>query len=425
MKNILLIIRREFLTRVRKLSFWLLALLVPLVVALLYLLPPLLASHPGRQAHVLVVDETGLFANQMQNSASVAYQPAGGLDYAQRCMREADSIDAVLYIPSPSHTIPNEAFLYYFSHAPSASLQNDIDHELQVLLRNSILLDVYGISSDDYKLVSSTRIRLHANDLATGHEAYLGVKSAMSVLLSVLSVLVVLLFGSQVLRSVLEERTNRVVEILLSSVHPFQLMMGKVVGVGLVGLLQFAVWIALSALAVVGIRHTYSDLFAQVEALSPDQIATKGTDAVAQMQSLQPRMPFSDLLGGLSSIDFATVVPLFVLVAMLGYLLYAALFASVGAWSSRDTDGTAFALPLVSPLLFALACLPAMLAQPSGLLAVTLSFIPFTAPVALLCRLPFGLPVVQTVLSIVLMVVAIPLCTLVSAIIYRRRVMSN
>ena len=417
-----IILCREFRSRVRRPSFWVLSFCIPLLVAALYLIPPLMASRPDRQVCVAVVDESGLFAPQLQSSSRIAYQPVGGVALARR-MVEEDAADALLLILSRETTIPTEAVLYYQAHSPSNALQADIDHQLQTILRNSILLDVHGITVEDYALMERTRIHLRTQDMATGREAYSQVKGGLGVLLALLALLVVLVFGGQVTRGVMEERHSRVVEMLVSSVSPFRLLLGKVLGIGAAGMLQFALWLLLSAAAIGGIHVAYADLFDRVEQQQLHAIATKGDAAVAQMQSADQMQPVPELLQGLAAIDWATVLPWFFLFAMVGYLLYAAMFAALGARLDKDADTSAFTLLLAAPLLVALCCIPAMLADPSGSLAVTLTFIPFTSPVALLFRLPFGLPLWQVVLALTLIVATIPLCTAWAATLYRRHML--
>lgn len=418
--HIWIILRREFLSRVRRPAFWLLSLLVPLLVAGLYLLPPLLASRPTRQMQVAVVDQSGLFAPQLQSSPRVAYLPVDGVTQGRR-MVEEDDADALLLILSRETTIPTEAVLYYQAHSPSTALQADIDHQLQTILRNSILLDVHGITVEDYALLERTRIHLRTQDMATGREAYAQVKGVLGLVLALLALLVVLVFGGQVARGVMEERHSRVVEMLVSSIQPFRLLLGKVLGIGAAGLLQFLLWLSLSAAAIGGIRSAYADLFVRVDQQQLHALATKGEDAAAQMQSADQMQPVSEWMQGLAAIDWTTVLLCFLLFAMMGYLLYAALFAVLGARLDKDADTAAFTLLLASPLLAALCCVPAMLADPSGPLAVTLTLIPFTSPVALLFRLPFGLPVWQVALAAALILAAIPLCTAWGGALYRRK----
>jgi len=419
MNKIFLVIQREYATRVRKVSFWVLTILVPILIAALYSVPIILATRPLEHAHVLVVDDTGIFQHQFRSSRDITYHDAGSLEYAKRQLAEVDSMDAIVYIPARETTIPTDAFLYYRTDAPSMTVQGNVDSQLQEILRNRILLDVHGISADDYQLLTSTRIQLRTKDIETGRDGFLGIKVAVGLILGLLVFIAIISFGSQVMRGVMEEKGSRIVEIIVCSVKPFQLMMGKVVGIGLVGLTQFALWILLSGIAVGALQATHSDLFSQAQPEQITQIATKGSDATAQMEAAMQATPVPELMQGLASIDFGVLLAAFLFYFVFGYLLYATLFAAVGALVDTETDSQQFTLPLTVPLILVVLLLPAMINQPSGSLSVWLSMIPFTSPAAMLLRIPFGVPVWQVVLSALLLLATFPLCIWLAARIYR------
>ena len=419
MNKIFLVIQREYATRVRKVSFWVLTILVPILIAALYSVPIILATRPLEHAHVLVVDDTGIFQHQFRSSRDITYHDAGSLEYAKRQLAEVDSMDAIVYIPARETTIPTDAFLYYRTDAPSMTVQGNVDSQLQEILRNRILLDVHGISADDYQLLTSTRIQLRTKDIETGRDGFLGIKVAVGLILGLLVFIAIISFGSQVMRGVMEEKGSRIVEIIVCSVKPFQLMMGKVVGIGLVGLTQFALWILLSGIAVGALQATHSDLFSQAQPEQITQIATKGSDATAQMEAAMQATPVPELMQGLASIDFGVLLAAFLFYFVFGYLLYATLFAAVGALVDTETDSQQFTLPLTVPLILVVLLLPAMINQPSGSLSVWLSMIPFTSPAAMLLRIPFGVPIWQVVLSALLLLATFPLCIWLAARIYR------
>lgn len=420
MNKVFLVIQREYATRVRKASFWVLTILVPILVAGLYAIPIIMASRPLEHAHVLVVDDTGIFQGEFRSTRDITYYDAGSLDYAKRQLAEVDSLDAIVYIPARETTIPADAFLYYRTDAPSMTVQGNVDSQLQEILRNRILLDVHGISTEDYQMLTSTHIKLRTKDIETGRDGFLGIKVVVGTLLGVLILIVILMFGSQVMRGVMEEKSSRIVEIVVCSVKPFQLMMGKVVGIGLVGLTQFALWIVLSGIAMGALQATHSDLFIQAQqSQQMSQIATKGIDATAQYEAALQATPVSELMQGLTSINFGMLLMMFLFYFVFGYLLYASLFAAVGSLVDNETDSQQFSLPITVPLILVLLLLPAMVNQPSGSLSVWLSLIPFTSPVAMLMRIPFGVPVWQVVVSALLLLCTFPLCVWLAARIYR------
>ena len=220
MKKTLLILAREYRLRLRRPSFWVLTLLVPLLLAALYALPVVAANRNAAQAEVLVVDETGLFAHSLRSSDELSFRRMPSLDYANNEMDRNSRIAAILYIPARETTIPRDAFLYHRASAPPLALQQSIAAQLQMLLRNAILEDVYQLDPDVFRSVASTDIRLHTRDAATGHESFARVKGVLAAVLAMLMVLALVVFGVQVMRSVQEEKATRVAEVVAASVHP-------------------------------------------------------------------------------------------------------------------------------------------------------------------------------------------------------------
>ena len=433
MNKILLVIQREYLTRVKKPSFWVLTIVVPILLAGVYAIPIILASRPIEHAHVLLVDDTGLFQGQFRSGRDITYHEAGSIEYARRELQQHDSLDAIVYIPARETTLPRDAYLYYRSDAPSLTVQTDAQNQLQEILRNSILLDVHGLTPEDYALLTSTHIKLRPQDIETGRDGFLQVKIVVGVLLAFLVFMAVFMFGSQVMRGVMEEKTSRIVEVIVCSVKPFQLMMGKVVGIGLVGLTQFALWVLLSGIAVVGVQASNADLFQQATA-HQTEIASKGTEATTQYEAEQARAAeyeagqgidnsVKELIEGLTGINFAMLIVLFVFYFVFGYLLYASFFAAAGSLVDNETDSQQFTLPMTVPLILTLLLMPAMVGQPSGSLSVWLSIIPFTSPVAMLMRIPFGVPVWQVALSMLLLLITFPLCIWAAAKVYRSAIL--
>ena len=435
MNKIFLVIQREYSTRVKKPSFWILTLVVPILLAALYAIPIMLATKPMEHSNVLVVDDSGLFQGQFRSGRDITYFDAGSLDYAKRQLASVDTLDAIVFIPARETSIPQDAFLYYRSDAPSMSVQSDVNSQLQEILRNRILLDVHGLTPDDYTMLTTTHIKLRTQDIETGRDSFLQVKIALGIILAMLVFIAVFMFGSQVMRGVMEEKTSRIVEVIVCSVKPFQLMMGKVVGIGLVGLTQFALWVILSAVAVTGVQLTNADLFEQVaQRNSRTEIATKGDEATSQYQTAQYEAAqyeagegidnsLQDLIQGLTDINYGLIILLFIFYFVFGYLLYASLFAAAGSLVDNDTDSQQFTLPLTVPLLLAMLLLPAMINEPSGNISTWLSLIPFTSPVAMLLRIPFGVPVWQVVLSMLLLLATFPLCIWAAAKIYRSAIL--
>jgi ABC-2 type transport system permease protein len=435
MNKILLVIRREYLTRVRKRSFWVLTVLVPLLMAALYAVPVYLSLRPLERSVVLVADESGIFGgmdredtlrsdSRFASTDNVSYRYVPTLDYALRQMDTATEVTAVLYVRKrASEAIPTDACLYYKSDMPPSNVRYDVDRQLQRILRNR-LLQAHGISDDEYALISKTKINLRTEDLETGREAFLDVKTGLGFVLALLIYLVIFMFGSQVMRGVVEEKSNRIVEVIVCSVKPFQLMMGKVIGIAMVGLTQFLLWVMLTGVALAGIQMSNSEMFRQAtQKHNVTELATKGGEAGVQMDQAAEFADVPQLVEGLSSINYGVILGTFLFYFIFGYLLYATLFAAAGAMCDNDTDTQLFSLPLTIPLLLTILLMPAMVNAPSGVLSQVFSIIPFTSPVAMMLRIPFGVPLNQLYWSMALLVVSFPLCTWLAARIYRSSIL--
>lgn len=435
MNNIPLVIRREYVTRVRKKSFWILTLIVPILLALVYAIPVYMALRPMEKTVVMVADESGVFGgldrddvarsdSHFSSTDKIEYRYAATLDYARRAMDSDNEVSAIVYIRSrASEALPTDACLYYKRDLPSQQVRSDVDRQLQRILRNR-LLQAHGISDDEYAMITGTKINLRTQDLETGREAFTEVKTVLGLVLAMLIYIAIFMFGSQVMRGVVEEKSNRIIEVIICSVKPFHLMMGKVIGIALVGLTQFMLWVVLTGIAVVGIQASNSDIFSNATAKHDiTEIATKGSEATLQMQNSADMADVPQLIEGIASIDFGVIVPVFFFFFIFGYLLYATLFAAAGAMSDTDTDTSLFSLPVTIPLLAVILLLPAMIEAPSGTMSQVLSIVPFTSPVAMMLRIPFGVPMWQLWLSMALLIITFPLCTWLAAKIYRATIL--
>lgn len=415
--NLLLILRREYRTRVKRPSFWVLTLLVPVVLAVLYALPVIAAQKGVQQATVLVVDQTGLFEGSLISTDEVHFHTMPSLDYARR---EAQKEDLILFIPLRETTIPRDAFLYYRGSSPSPTLQGIVDNQLQTLLHNAILEDVYQVEPSVYHSVETTGIRMHTQDAASGKESFTGVKKMVSLVMAVLMTIALLLFGVQVMRSVQEEKQNRVAEVLATSVRPTQLLVGKIAGVALAALTQLVLWVLLTTLAVKGIQATAPDLFAQArEQQEHRALATKGVEATAQYDN--PVQLVDETVRGLTAIRLPVVAGVFLLYFLLGYLLYGALLAALASRLDSDADALQWVLLVGSPLLVVLILGGFVIGAPAGAVATWLTLVPFTAPAAAMLRLPFGLPTWQVALSTFLLLLFFAAAAWLAARSYRRR----
>lgn len=419
MKKILLVIQREYLTRVKKKSFWILTILVPILLVALYAIPIYLSLNSLEVTNVAVVDETLMYGDFVSND-DVNYIYFEDTTAAKKALY-SDSIDAFVYVPKTiSGKLPTDVSVYYYKDAPSATVKSDIEEQLQGMLRNSILVNVYEMTPEDYDLITNTSVHMLVKDLETGEKDFVEIKMMIGLILSILIYMSIFMFGSQVMRGVMEEKTNRIVEVMVSSLRPFQLMMGKVIGVALVGLTQFALWILLSGGLISAFTMANADKFSGAQTEQITSVATKGQEVVNQTTvSISEVSDNMEMIQGLMNIQFSTIILSFLIFFVLGYFLYATLFAAVGSITESDTDNSQFVLPLTVPLLLSLILMPSMVNAPNGSLALWLSMIPFTSPVAMMVRLPFGIPIWQVVVSIGILIFTFLIALWVAAKIYR------
>ena len=423
MKKTLVIITREFRMRLRRPAFWVLTLLVPLLLAALYAIPVIAASGTSQRATVLVVDESGCF-DGMQSTDEVVFQQQPDLDFARQRMAQSDSIVAILFIPmNQNGQIPRNAFLYHRDNTPPPqAVLNAANIQLQLRLRRILLSDVYGQldSTSQRRSVENTGINIHLRDVATGRESFATVKTIAATVLAVLMVLALMVFGIQVMRSVQEEKSNRVAEVVASSVKPVQLLAGKISGIALAAVTQIILWVLLTAAAIGLIQKTNPEIFSQARAQreATASIATKGTEATAQYHST---VQFVDeTVQGLTAINLPLVASIFFLFFILGYLLYGAILAALAARLDSDSDALQWVLLVLSPLLVTLLLIPLILNATRGTLATMLTYFPFTAPATVLLRLPFGIGITDVVVAVLLMLLCFSLAALLAARTYKR-----
>lgn len=419
MKNVLLILMREYRIRLRRPSFWVLTLAVPLLLALLYALPVWTELHNNHRSQIWVVDETGLFDGGLSSTKEVNFKPMPSLEYARRQMDDDEKADAILYIPLRETSLPRDAYLLYYGNTPSLVTQSVVDNQLQLLLRNAVLEDVYDFNPSIYHSVESLHIKLRTQEAATGKESFLQVRTIAAMALAVLMVVALLLFGVQVVRGVQEEKQNRMAEVMISTVKPEELLTGKLVGVALTALTQLVFWILLTACAISCIQASSPELFAQArEQQTAHQLATKGVGAIEQYNTSIQLV--DETVQGLTALNLPLVAGMFLLLFFIGYMLYGALLAALAARLDSDSDALQWTLLLGSPLLLVLFFTPVLLQDPNGPLAQWLSCVPFTAPATLMLRLPFGISVGQVLLSIALSVACFVLAAWWAARSYRR-----
>lgn len=426
MNKILLIIKREYLTRVMKKSFLLVTFLVPVLFMGMMALVVYLAVTQGGLGDtkkVEVVDESGWFANKLTSSKTIKYTFVSDYAEAKKSFVK-EGYDYLLYVPASMKPIR-----LLGEKTPSISNSSKIEDELTRVARNRRLADAH---IDSAVLANAQQpINVEARQIGEDGEKDAHVMAAYGVglLCAFLIYLSLFLYGAQVMRGVIEEKVSRIIEVMISSVKPFQLMLGKIIGVGMVGLTQFVMWIVLTAIlsTVAGTAVIGPKMKAMQHIETSKQMDVRATttalagQAAATPQSEAPQNEATELLLSLNSLPVGKIVFCFLFYFMFGYLLYSALFAAVGSAVDNETETQQFMLPVTMPLIFTIIMAQSVIINnPDSTLSIWLSMIPFTSPIAMMIRLPFGgVSWPQLIISMLLMIGGFLFTTWVAARIYR------
>ena len=415
MNKIGLIIKREYLTRVRKRSFLLLTFLGPIFMAAIYIIPIMLTlnSHTDH-LRVAVVDESRWFENSFTSNEAHTFVPMHGqpIDSIKE-MVKTGVFDMALYVPPTQLNIPSNAVVYSIRQVPmevETYISNVMEKEIedQKLMAKGVDPEIVSAVKTDVNL-SVMRMDEKGNE----KETFTEVQFTLGVILAMLVCSFIVFFGGQVMQGVSEEKNNRIIEVIISSVKPFQLMMGKIIGVSLVALTQFVLWIVLTLVLYLG--------FSAYLGLSNPEMLSQGTIMAQEITSndIMSNESVQSFLQIVHSIDFGTIIACFLIFFILGYLLYATLYAAIGSVVDNNTDSQQFTLPVTVPLMVAIISSFYIVNNPDGALSVWFSMIPFTSPISMMVRIPFGVPIWQIVVSVVLLAGTFVLMTWIAAKIYR------
>lgn len=400
MSNISIIIGREFNERVRKKSFIITTLLMPVLMLVLMAAPALIMNFSkGELKRIAVIDESGLVAPALESNEEIAYEPTSLTTDEAR--RELTDFFGVLYIGSDILQNSSNVRLYANS-STSLSIESDITGQIERILEAEKLKN-YHIDNlqqilDEVK--TTVTLQTFRNDKSQEEDAQSqssAVATATGYILGFVLYMFLLIYGSMVMQSVIEEKNNRVLEVIVSSVRPFELMMGKILGVAAVAVVQVLIW---GVLIVVAGSVVMPQLMP--------------ADAMASVQAMQQGMPDA-AMGGMDSdmlqivaalTDLGYIVRIFVCLLLFivgGYLLYSAMFAAVGSAVDNVQDASQLQMPVTLPIILALLMMIAVIKDPNSPLAFWFSLIPFTSPVVMMARIPYGIPAWEVALSLVLL----------------------
>ena len=436
MNKIGIIIHREFSTRVRKKSFLIMSILGPFLFAAMALLPMWFATMEDKDLKLIaVVDNSNLFVDKIPETQTIKFKYLQGADYdSLKKVFQYNGYWGILHISSAKTFTPESVELVSYSQPPmqvrmhiQGALEKEVEH---------LKLASHNISNIEEILKSiKTNLDIKTVKLEEGgksKESYTEVSMIVGYISGFLIYLFVLLFGTQVMRGVMEEKTSRIVEVIVSSVKPFELMMGKIVGIAAVGLLQFLIWVVLTfSIYSVAINSISPNIKkAAIEQTTNQNISNSGNPASlmqqassqANSQQVTPdekAQKMNEVMKAVKSINFISLIGWFLFFFLGGYLLYASLFASIGAAVDSETDTQQFMFPVTIPLIFAVYVMISTINNPESSLSFWCSIIPLTSPIVMMVRIPFDVPAWQLAVSATVLVLSFIGTTWLAGRIYR------
>ncbi|KGN94334.1 ABC transporter permease [Porphyromonas crevioricanis] len=428
--KISVIIGREYAIRVRKKSFWIMTFLMPILFAAITVLPIFIAQWAkDEQKAIAIIDPTGEYLPLFHDNEDFRYVPADRTleEYRDLASSKSDEehVTAIVDISGPLlegdslYLAGDKLKIYSYKQLPS-KLAGEVERTLETYLTNK-RLDSYQIEGLK-EMIEQSKVDLSIPTYKWGEagntERTSGdVAGIIGMVLTGISYMFIMMYGGMVLQGVLEEKKSRIMEVMVSSVKPFDMMMGKILGVGLVGLSQIFLWFVLTGIlffvlqfALLGGIYSANTLTA---VQNPEQLGISSQMGMENFSQVQ------DVMSIIAGINFTEILTLFVLYFIGGYLLYAALFAAIGSAVSSDEDTNQFVIPVSILMLFSFYAAFGSRDNPDGPLAFWSSLFPFTSPVVMMVRLPYEVPLWQEILSIGLLFLTFVGVTWLASKIYR------
>jgi ABC-2 type transport system permease protein len=418
MNNIILITKREYLTQVKKKSFVILTLLAPILMIAFGATIAFMFNTNKSKSTIDVVDKSGVFAEHLKSTENITYVyvPESAEKPLTSALKDMKGTDGILILPE----LKNKDY-QSFEKETKLLLNTKIGFDT----KQKIASDISGlIKKEKIKNLGITESQLIALDkrfdLKTKNvvdynksdsDLTFGVKSGLSILLMYATFMFIIIYGVRVMRSVLEEKNNRVVEIIISSVKPFELMMGKILGVTLVALTQFLVWITMAVIGALFLNTGFSAIKKNI----PGGEASAG----GLMNKFDIQQIATQISHTLLDLNYGLIITVFITFFLLGYIFYSSMYAAIGSAVDNETETQQFTLFAIIPLMLGMYGSFTIMNNPDGPMGFWLSMIPFTSPVAMIARIPFGVPIWQIILSVIILLATTLLMIYVAAKVYR------
>ncbi len=424
MNKLFLIIQREYFSRVKKKSFLLMTLLGPLLMAGLMIVPVWLAMRDKTDHQILVLDHSGLFIDKLPNTKQIKFTYGAESIQTAKAKLKDGPFDLIMEIKGDALNDTKTTPVLYYKKQPGINVEQYITNTME-----NILFDyrLQGDSIDLNKIDKARRpveiLTLKVTEEGKDEKTNTEINMAIGFFCAIAIYVMIFLYGSQVMRGVIEEKTNRIVEIIVSSVKPFQLMLGKIIGVALVGLTQFILWTVLTLVISTSVNSfLFKDQItdtvkhnSQMETVMKNDL-TAGVD---KMEKINSPNEVIELLNNFNNINVTKILVCFAFYFLFGYLLYAALFAAIGSAVDSEADTQQFILPVTIPLIASFIIAQSVVTDPDSSMAQFFSIFPLTSPIVMMVRLPFDVPAWELALSMVSLIVGFIFFTWLAGKIYR------
>ncbi|MCK5400771.1 MAG: ABC transporter permease [Flavobacteriaceae bacterium] len=416
MNHLPLIIKREYLTKVKNKSFIIMTFLSPIIMIALFALVAYLSQlNNNKERTISILDESGLVNEIFENTEYTKYNILSNISLKDaKALVEEKGEYGLLHIENKNDIIEiSKTIKFYSEDTPSLTLISNLEGKLEKKLTN-LKLQQEGV---DVEKINTSKTNI---DIA--QESFQGEKSskidnivklAFGGFAGYLLFMFIIIYGNMIMRSVIEEKTSRIIEIIISSVKPIQLMMGKIIGTSLAGVTQFVIWVLLGTILIVVVSAIFGINMAETQTQQQDMVQQAMEFPEAQMQ-------MQNAISAIYNLPLINLTIAFALFFIGGYLLYSSLYAAVGAAVDNETDTQQFMLPILMPLILAVYVgIFTVIEDPHGTVSTVFSFIPFTSPVVMLMRIPFGVPIWQQLISLGLLIGTFMFTVWFAAKIYR------
>ena len=395
MRNLRLIIHREYLARVRNKTFIIMTFLSPLIfVGMIMLIAYLSMLNSTEQKIIGIHDESGIFAAEFKDAEQVQY-----LDYSNRSLVEArqevleNQYFGLIHISDIQSNFGKPEVQFFGKDTPGFGTVENIEKTISdKLTREHLIAKGIDISEIDK---ARAEINVEIQNFAGEHSSKMSnyIKMFFGGAAGYLLMMFIIIYGNMVMRSVIEEKSNRIIEIIVSSVKPFQLLLGKVLGTSLAGITQFTVWVILGSVLLIGVSSFLG--------IDPSAAQTPATEALKG--AAQPEI--NQLVIDILKLPYASLLTFFLIYFIGGYFLYSAIYAAIGAAVDSETDTQQFMFPIILPLVLGIYVgFFSVVENPHGTVSTIFSMIPFTSPIVMLMRIPFGVPWWEIVISISILI---------------------